>query len=297
LALQLPFLFDGEISPHRVEPDGDPAKAFAWNLLMGQYDDRLGYTWIEFGRQPRSGPAQFVTLGCGIRAIKGADGLPNRWYFVTGQRIGLDFCLVTENRQPLSRDQLVNAIGETAVYRTAQDYRCEVDSRLFGLKTRYEGLIELLIRLRAPQLARKLDEQRLSSALSDALPPLGDALIGDVAESFSNLDSLRADLLEHQQMHSEVGDFLHDYCRYLQVAARRRAEIVRSQHSRYEDTNREIAERTRYKESAANRISVAEAAKRTAELAGQDADAQIAALRDSPFQRDAIALENAHKHA
>jgi uncharacterized protein (TIGR02680 family) len=297
LALQLPFLFDGEISPHRVEPDGDPAKAFAWNLLMSQYDDRLGYTWIEFGRQPRSGPAQFVTLGCGIRAIKGVDGLPNRWYFVTGQRIGLDFSLVTENRQPLSRDQLVNAIGETAVYRTAQDYRREVDCRLFGLKARYEGLIELLIRLRAPQLARKLDEQRLSSALSDALPPLSDALIGDVAESFSNLDSLRADLLDHRQMHSEVGDFLQDYCRYLQVAARRRAETVRSQHSRYEDTNREIAERTRYKEIAADRVSAAEVAKRTAELAEQDAEAQIEALRDSPFQRDAIALENAHKHA
>lgn len=297
LALQLPFLFDGEISPHRVEPDGDPAKALAWNLLMNQYDDRLGYTWIEFGRQPKSGPAQFVTLGCGIRAIKGVDGLPNRWYFVTGQRVGLDFCLVTENRQPLSRDQLANVIGEDAVYRRAQDYRREVDSRLFGLKARYDGLIELLIRLRAPQLARKLDEQRLSSALSDALPPLSDALIGDVAESFSNLDSLRADLVEHRQMHSEVGDFLQDYCRYLQVAARRRAETVRSQHSRYEDTNREIAERIRYKEIAADRISAAESAKRAAELAEQDAYAQIEALRDSPFQRDAVALANAHKHA
>jgi uncharacterized protein (TIGR02680 family) len=297
LALQLPFLFDGEISPHRVEPDGDPAKALAWNLLMNQYDDRLGYTWIEFGRQPKSGPAKFVTLGCGIRAIKGVDGLPNRWYFVTEQRVGLDFCLVTENRQPLSRERLVNVIGEGAVYRTAQDYRREVDSQLFGLKARYEGLIELLIRLRAPQLARKLDEQRLSSALSDALPPLSDALIGDVAESFSNLDSLRADLDEHRQMHGEVGEFLRDYCRYLQVAARRRAETVRSQHSRYEDANREIAEKTRYKEIAGERISTAETAKRAAELAEQDAYSQIEALRDSPFQRDATTLESAHKHA
>src|SRR5260370_36758699 len=28
LALQLPFLLDGETSPHRVEPDGDSAKRF-----------------------------------------------------------------------------------------------------------------------------------------------------------------------------------------------------------------------------------------------------------------------------
>ena len=41
LALQLPFLLDGEIAPHRVEPDGDPAKRMEWNLLMGRYDERL----------------------------------------------------------------------------------------------------------------------------------------------------------------------------------------------------------------------------------------------------------------
>src|SRR5437773_6306536 len=68
LALQLPFLFDGEISSHRVEPDGDPARAMAWHLLMNEYDDRLGYTWIEFGRRKADGSFEFVTLGCGMRA-------------------------------------------------------------------------------------------------------------------------------------------------------------------------------------------------------------------------------------
>jgi hypothetical protein len=34
LALQLPFLLDGEMASHRVEPDGDPAKRIEWNLLM-----------------------------------------------------------------------------------------------------------------------------------------------------------------------------------------------------------------------------------------------------------------------
>src|ERR1041385_9502173 len=32
LALQLPFLLDGEIIPQRVEPDQDPAKRMEWNL-------------------------------------------------------------------------------------------------------------------------------------------------------------------------------------------------------------------------------------------------------------------------
>src|SRR4030095_12566076 len=36
LAMQLPFLLDGEIIPHRVEPDQDPAKRMERNLLRGR---------------------------------------------------------------------------------------------------------------------------------------------------------------------------------------------------------------------------------------------------------------------
>src|SRR5205085_10919236 len=47
LALQLPFLLDGEVNPQRLEPDADPSKRIEWNLLMDRYPDRTGYTWIE----------------------------------------------------------------------------------------------------------------------------------------------------------------------------------------------------------------------------------------------------------
>jgi uncharacterized protein (TIGR02680 family) len=297
LALQLPFLFDGEISSHRVEPDGDPARAMAWHLLMNEYDDRLGYTWIEFGRRKADGSFEFVTLGCGMRAIRGVDGLPNRWYFATHLRVGCDFHLLTDQRQPLSKDQLELALGEASMFRKVEDYRRRVDALLFGLNLRYDSLIELLIRLRAPQLARKLDEDRLSGALSEALPPLGENLIKDVAESFRNLDSIRADLQNHRDIHTEVGKFLQDYQRYLQVAARRRAEAVRTHHSRYEETNRAIGEQNRQKEQAEQRIKAAETKKGAAEIDKEKASSQLEALHDSPFQSDAIALEQARAQA
>ena len=88
LALQLPFLLDGEVSPARIEPDGDPAKRIEWNLLMGRYPDRTGYTWIEFGRRDEDGSTRFLTLGCGLRAVAGHSGLHSRWFFITPQRIG-----------------------------------------------------------------------------------------------------------------------------------------------------------------------------------------------------------------
>lgn len=47
LALTLPFLFDGDLSPQRIEPDGDRQKRMEWNLLLGgehPNSERTGYT-------------------------------------------------------------------------------------------------------------------------------------------------------------------------------------------------------------------------------------------------------------
>ncbi len=64
LALTLPFLFDGRMEPHRVEPDGDPAKRMEWNLLLGRHEDRLGYAWLEFGRRDHQRPRTARGLRC-----------------------------------------------------------------------------------------------------------------------------------------------------------------------------------------------------------------------------------------
>lgn len=43
LSLTLPFLFDAQLRPARIEPDGDSGKKMAWNLLMNSYPRRIGY--------------------------------------------------------------------------------------------------------------------------------------------------------------------------------------------------------------------------------------------------------------
>ena len=112
LALQLPFLLDGEIIPQRVEPDQDPAKRMEWNLLLGgKHDDRLGYTWIEFGRVTEAGNAEYKTLGCALRAVQGY-GIRQQWFFITSLRIGHDLFLVNETDQPLSKTKLETVLGD-----------------------------------------------------------------------------------------------------------------------------------------------------------------------------------------
>ena len=90
LALTLPFLLDGDLAPHRVEPDGDRQKRMEWNLLLGgkhPSPERLGYTWLEFGRRAPTATEEFCTIGCGLKAVAGR-GIARHWFFVTSQRPG-----------------------------------------------------------------------------------------------------------------------------------------------------------------------------------------------------------------
>src|SRR6266850_2330155 len=243
LALQLPFLLDGETSPHRVEPDGDSAKRFEWNLLMGKYDDRLGYTWIEFGRRDDAGCDHYLTLGCGVRAVSG-KGIAGRWFFVTPQRIGSDLALCSSQGNPLSKDALLEALGGAGqLFTTASEYRVEVNRQMFELRQdRYEALVDLLIELRQPQLARQLDEGRLSNALSNALPPVSQTIISQVAEAMRGLEEDRLALENLVAAKRSADAFLKEYRQYAAILASRRSAEVRKAHSVYESRQRKLRE-------------------------------------------------------
>ncbi|WP_323747498.1 TIGR02680 family protein [Catenulispora rubra] len=262
LALTLPFLLDGELTPSRVEPDGDRAKRMEWNLLLGDkhpHDERLGYTWLEFGRIGEDGVARYWTIGCGLKAVRGR-GIADHWFFVTEHRIGPDLPLRNEHRVSYSRKRLEEKIGAHAVFTTAKAYRRAVDEALFGLGTgRYEALINLLIQLRQPQLSKKPDEKLLSKALTEALPPLADALIGEIAEAFRGLQDERDALAALTEAQRAASAFLVHYRRYAQVAAKRTAAGVRQAHSKYEQLGRDLGAMTAARDQAHATVTAAEA--------------------------------------
>jgi len=114
LALTLPFLLDGELTASRVEPDGDRGKKMEWNLLLGgRYDERLGYTWLEFGRRTEEGRREYFTIGCGMKAVTGR-GIADRWFFTTSQRIGRDLFLI--GRRTARADFLLFLHGITHLF-------------------------------------------------------------------------------------------------------------------------------------------------------------------------------------
>ena len=298
LALQLPFLLDGDLSPYRVEPDRDAAKRMEWHLLMDRHEHRTGYTWIEFARLGDTGSPEFVTLGCGMDAQKGA-GAPKRWFFVTSQRVGYAFKLV-ENRMPLTRRQLIDVfekVGAGTVYEKSGEYRRAVDDALFKLGERYAPLIELLLQLRQPQLMRDMKEDVLSGALSEALPPVETSLIDSVAESFQALDGDRHRFEEHRSMLDTVETFCIGYRHYLAVAVRRLAAVLRTGQSTFENAAREL--RALEEKLDATTLALKVTQKTAAEAATliTTLDQRVHTLRDSPEMRSKRELEDAAHQA
>ena len=315
LALTVPFLFDGQMEPHRVEPDGDGAKRMEWNLLLGRHDDRLGYAWLELGRRVEpsevgDGDAgtsgsdseavgeRYLTIGCGMRATAG-KGAPRRWFFVTDQRVGDDLSLIADAGHALTRDRLIEAIGDRGqVLDTATDYRRVLDRTLFGLgEHRYEALVDLLVQLRRPQLSRQLDESLLSEALSEALPPLPSAVIADVADAFRALDDDRDQLEGYQAALAATETFLSAYRGYGQVAARRRATAVTQANSRYERLRAELRDAEHRRDQADAEVARLEARRDELAAAERAAGVEVRTLEASEEMEAVRELDAARARA
>ncbi|TWT97348.1 TIGR02680 family protein [Neorhodopirellula pilleata] len=296
LALQLPFLLDAELSPTRMEPDRSSSKRPEWNLLLGgKHRDRLGYTWIEFGRLDDDDQPQYFTLGCGMHAVE-HRGAADAWFFTLDGRIGEDLDLVVDS-VPLSKSRLNETLSRlpgdrSRIYARQGDYRRAVDETLFRLGNRYRSLIDLLIQLRVPQLSRDFDEQRMSAQLSTALPPLPVDVLTQVADAMKDLDEQRERLEELRRSGAGAQRFSEHYRRYLQIALRRRVDELSSEHNRYERSLRSINDTTRQLEEATQAFEQTMLEQTQAETDRRKTRAALDALRSRPEMKDALRLDD-----
>ena len=302
LALTLPFLLDGSTAPRRVEPDADPKKRMEWNLLLGgahRNPERTGYSWIEFGRVDADGTEHFTTLGIGLKAAAGR-GIVKTWYFISTRRIG-DLRLLDQNRTVVSQERLRDELTSTVsgqVHTTQEAYRRSVDETLFGLgEERYAALIDLLIQLRQPQLSKKLDEKALSAALTEALAPLDQAVVADVAESFRSLEEERSGIAEAKETLAAAESFLRHYRVYAKVASRRHTTPVRLANSVYEHAGRDLREAEEHLAAAVDEVQQLAVQQKDSEESQSSLQGQEQALRASPEMRDADRLDQASRAA
>lgn len=212
---------------------------------------RLGYLWVEFttergdrgldgaeGTEPHtSGPGEpgregapptHLTLGAAVTAVGEAD--PRCVFFVTDRRVDHDLDLVVDGR-PKPVDRLRSELGADNCFTSAIPYRNRVMRDLFGIDdpVRYRNLIHLLYRLRRPTIGDRLEAGELVGVLSEALPPMDETVLDEVARNIADLEQAREEKAALTETREAVEAFLTDYHGYLVTALRERAAEVREQ--------------------------------------------------------------------
>ncbi|MFC4604547.1 TIGR02680 family protein [Rhodococcus kronopolitis] len=225
LEVLFPFVLDGRIEPRRLNPFAGEERTMKSNLLYRGQDSAHSYVWMEFSRGPQDDP-ESVTVGIGMRATRQNDKV-TRWHFVAEGRVGVDFSLLGSDDRPLTKRQLAEQLGTDALTDRPTDYRAAIDARLFGLGAeRYDQLINLILTLRRPQLAKNLDPKGLSQALTDGLRPLDEQLVLEAARSFSDMEEVGRALEGLAAADQASADFVTVYRRYLRQQARADVEQV-----------------------------------------------------------------------
>ncbi len=251
LEMLLPFLLDGDA--RRLDTTGTSRTSLRWLMLEGrtttetggaaaaEADTSLGYLWVEFVRRGEEGRPCRRTLGAAVIAVPDQPEA-RAVFFVTDRRVGDDLVLVDGGR-PLSVERLRAAVGPDNCYDTALGYRTRVMRDLFGLDdpVRYRNLIHLLYRLRRPTVGDRLEAGELASVLSEALPPMDDTVLDEVARNITDLESARARLAALRAAHEHATEFLGHYRGYLHGVLRQQAGAVRAQITAFEERDAELA--------------------------------------------------------
>lgn len=242
LEVLFPFILDGYTDARRLDPFSGQNRTMKSNLLYRGQDSEYGYVWMEFARTGAEGEGtETVTLVIGLRAHRHRDGVTPS-FFVTDQRLGVDFGLLATDGRPLTERQLKGVLGEDAFRSTAADYRRAVDARLFGLGERYVQLLDLLLALRRPLLAKDLDPEKVSETLTSGLSPLDEELVDQAARDFTNLAAVQRRFDQATTAHTATTAFVGEYAAYLTAHARHRLARVHTATGQTAEQARAIAE-------------------------------------------------------
>lgn len=195
LELTLPLLLHANTDPAWLDPFGGRTKKMAWNLAGWRSDssgNHTGYSCIEFGRLNSDGTHSYVTIGGGFKVTTGNPKVVSWWWTVENRRVDRDL-EIAPSGEPLSASGLGEVLdSDGTVWPTASAYRAEVDRLLFGIgPDRYDSLVHLLLQLRRPNLAEKIDVDSgaLSQLLAESLSPVDRTVVARSAEQFARLES------------------------------------------------------------------------------------------------------------
>jgi uncharacterized protein (TIGR02680 family) len=289
LEVLFPFVLDGVADARRLDPFSGENRTMKSNLLYRGQEAEYGYVWMEFARDAGSGgdpdAVETVTLIIGLRAHRNRDGVRTS-FFVTGRRLGVDFGLLSLDARPLTENQLKAVLEPGSSFSTATEYRAAVDARLFGLgRERYTQLLDLLLALRRPLLAKDLDPGKVSDTLTAGLSPIDELLVDQAARDFENLAAVQKQFDDYSVADAAVRAFLADYTEYLRTHARHRLDRIEASRAVAVEHAGTIAQATAELSRATAAHEAAVAARDEADAERQALERRLAALREHDAYR------------
>jgi len=327
LEVLFPFVLDGVADSRRLDPFSGENRTMKSNLLYRGQEAEYGYVWMEFARTvlprgddppgpPRAPSAradlrpavaagagfagphpETVTLIIGLRAHRSRDGVRTS-FFITHKRLGVDFGLLSADSRPLTERQLRTVLEPGAWHKTATEYRDAIDARLFGLgRERYTQLLDLLLALRRPLLAKDLDPAKVSDTLTSGLSPVDDDLVQQAARDFENLAAVQKLFDDLTAANTAVQDFLTHYTAYLRTHVRFQLDRVQARTDAAAGHADRItaAAAARRSATAAERRAVAERDARRAE--GEQLQGRLAGLKNSDEYKAQGRLDDKRREA
>jgi uncharacterized protein (TIGR02680 family) len=303
LEVLFPFVLDGVADSRRLDPFSGENRTMKSNLLYRGQESEYGYVWMEFARptepdrggtgrwkppcagdsagsSPRAS-TETVTLIIGMRAHRNTDGVRIS-FFVTGRRLGTDFGLLSADSRPLTERQLRAVLEPDAWRKTATEYRDLVDARLFGLgRERYAQLLDLLLALRRPLLAKDLDPVKVSDTLTSGLSPVDEYLVQQAARDFENLAAVQKLFDDLTVVNAAVQEFLAHYTAYLRAHVKFQLDRVQARADVAAGHAEKITEAAATYRRAAEAERHAEAERNARRDEGETLQGRLAGLKNS----------------
>ncbi|ONI86047.1 TIGR02680 family protein [Saccharothrix sp. ALI-22-I] len=291
LELLLPLCLDGDL--RQVGSKGFDTVSLR-RLMLDDYDggpNRIGYAWVELTRDS----GEYLTCGLGVKASKTSQAITDSWRFITSLRVGHDLALVGADRTPLGPTQLRDLIGADCVLEEAA-FRARVAETVYGVPApRYGDLLHLQRTLRNPDVGLKVLEGQLEQILSDALPPLDQALVEQLATSFDDLESIRENITRLSSADAALGTFLKTYSDYAFGGLRSAADRLGAAEDGVRKQERASARLSASLEETLAARTAAEHSLAVLEAGEQQAEETIGALKELPAFRDLQDLQTREK--
>lgn len=287
LELLLPLCLDGDL--RQLGSKGFDTVSLR-RLMLDDYDggpNRIGYAWVELIREAddHSGN-EYLTCGLGVKASKTSQAITDSWRFVTPMRVGAELQLAGPERVPHGPAQLRDLIGADCMFEE-QAFRAKVAETVYGVPAaRYPDLLHLQRTLRNPDVGLKVLEGQLEQILSDALPPLDQAMVEQLATSFDDLESIRENIVRLSSADSALGTFLKTYSDYAFGGLRSASERLEGAEKSVGKLRREQAKLTQELDLTRMERTASEQALVDMETGEQQAEETIAALKELPAFRD-----------